>query len=121
MDPLTALGLASNIVQFVDFTLKLIGSAAEIASSAKGASEQTLKIESAYEKLETFTTCLQNPRLPSHVAGAAGPGGSQTAHVARSSLSEFAGLESYQAQAQTHINAIQELGTECNAMSTPND
>ncbi|CAK7213767.1 hypothetical protein SEUCBS140593_001956 [Sporothrix eucalyptigena] len=56
MDPLTALGLASNIVQFVDFTLKLIGSAAEIASSAKGASEQTLKIESAYEKLETFTT-----------------------------------------------------------------
>ncbi|CAK7216772.1 hypothetical protein SBRCBS47491_002941 [Sporothrix bragantina] len=42
MDPLTALGLASNIIQFADFALKIITSSAEIASEAAGATAHNL-------------------------------------------------------------------------------
>ncbi len=37
MDPFSALGLASNIVQFVDFSCKLFSSASDIYRSASGA------------------------------------------------------------------------------------
>ncbi|KAI1357391.1 hypothetical protein F5Y08DRAFT_346770 [Xylaria arbuscula] len=41
MDPLTALGVAANVVQFVDFASKLIGKSKEVYNSASGASEDT--------------------------------------------------------------------------------
>jgi len=45
MDPLTALGLASNIVQFVDFASKLISQSHEIYRSADGALEDNVVLE----------------------------------------------------------------------------
>jgi hypothetical protein len=58
MDPLTALGLVGNVVQFVDFALKLISTGAEIAGSAGGATEGTLELEKVCNTLNTFTLKL---------------------------------------------------------------
>ncbi|CAK7205388.1 hypothetical protein SEUCBS139899_008159 [Sporothrix eucalyptigena] len=59
MDPLTALGLASSVVQFVDFGLKLFSASAEIAGSASGAAGHNLELENVYTKLQTFTSKLE--------------------------------------------------------------
>ncbi|KAF2232431.1 hypothetical protein EV356DRAFT_505166 [Viridothelium virens] len=53
MDPFTALGLAGNIVQFLDFTLKLVSGRRTIYRSTEGASEG----DSA---LQTIVTALSN-------------------------------------------------------------
>jgi hypothetical protein len=58
MDPLTALGLVGNVVQFVDFALKLISTGAEISGSARGATEGTLELEKVCNTLNTFTLKL---------------------------------------------------------------
>ena len=36
LDPLTAIGLAGNIVQFIDFSIKIVGKAHHINNSASG-------------------------------------------------------------------------------------
>ncbi|ERS98115.1 hypothetical protein HMPREF1624_04895 [Sporothrix schenckii ATCC 58251] len=59
LDPLTALGLATNIVQFVDFGLKLFSTSIEIAQSAKGATSLNLELEHAYTTLCNFASDLQ--------------------------------------------------------------
>jgi hypothetical protein len=70
MDALTALGLASNVVQFVQFTADLISTATEIAESARGASQKAIELETVYEslytlssKLHTSNDALQLPEL----------------------------------------------------------
>jgi hypothetical protein len=45
MDPLSALGLASNIVQFVDFTCKLISITHSLYESTSGTKEENLELE----------------------------------------------------------------------------
>ncbi|KAK3322980.1 hypothetical protein B0H66DRAFT_442863, partial [Apodospora peruviana] len=60
MEPLTALGLAGNVVQFIDFGFKLVGTATEIAGSAKGATESTLELDKIYKTLKTFATKLES-------------------------------------------------------------
>jgi hypothetical protein len=52
MDPLTALGLASNIVQFVDFSGKLISATHEIYTSASGARNENVELESLAQNLK---------------------------------------------------------------------
>jgi len=45
MDPLTALGLASNIVQFVDFTTKLISTTRKLYNSSSGAKDEHAELQ----------------------------------------------------------------------------
>lgn len=52
MDPLTALGLASNIVQFVDFTSKLVSSTRELYVSSSGAKGENLELESIAQSIQ---------------------------------------------------------------------
>jgi hypothetical protein len=52
MDPLTALGLASNIVQFVDYTRKLISGARELYVSSSGAKRENLELESIVRNIQ---------------------------------------------------------------------
>lgn len=54
MEPLTALGLAGNLVQFVQFSSSLIHSSMEIYQSAFGATADVLTIESIYKQLQSF-------------------------------------------------------------------
>ncbi|KUJ15866.1 uncharacterized protein LY89DRAFT_97538 [Mollisia scopiformis] len=45
LDPMTALGIAGNIVQFVDFSIKLLGDAHELHKSAEGSLQESLDVE----------------------------------------------------------------------------
>ncbi|KAN0120282.1 hypothetical protein V8E51_002490 [Hyaloscypha variabilis] len=59
LDPFTALGVAGNIVQFVDFTVKLISKSREIYESAEGASVEHLDLEAIANNLSRLTERLQ--------------------------------------------------------------
>jgi hypothetical protein len=52
LDPWTAMGLAGNIVQFVDFGCKLISETRTIYKSKAGASERTRNLETITADLE---------------------------------------------------------------------
>ncbi len=58
MDPLTALGLASNVLQFVDFVAKLVSTGVEVAGSVQGASEETVDLEKIYKSLQALSSRL---------------------------------------------------------------
>jgi hypothetical protein len=55
---LAVLGLASNVLQFVDFVLKLNSTGTEVAGSLNGASERILEIEKVYSSLDNFSSKL---------------------------------------------------------------
>ena len=61
MDPLTIIGLASNIVQFVDFTSKLISATHSIYISASGASSENLELEALTQDLQRLTSQIKPP------------------------------------------------------------
>jgi hypothetical protein len=58
MEPLAALGLAANILQFVSFTAGLISKTKEISSSATGCSEEVLTIDKVYTRLRSLSVDL---------------------------------------------------------------
>lgn len=63
MDPLTALSLASSIVQFIDFGSTLVKKGNEIYQSADGSLSKNLEIETAATSLLTLTNGLKDPPL----------------------------------------------------------
>lgn len=58
MDPLSALGLTSAILQIIDFSSKLISGAAEIYSSASGTTAQFEDSDRTIQSLENLTRRL---------------------------------------------------------------
>ena len=58
MDPLTAIGLASSIVQFVDFGTKLIGGAREIYFSTTGTTEENASLELVTIEIRAWSSKL---------------------------------------------------------------
>ena len=58
MDPLTALGLASNVVQFVQFTSDLIQTVVEIRRFSAGCTADILSLDSLYGQLNNFNVGL---------------------------------------------------------------
>lgn len=65
LDPLTALGLAGNIVQFVDFGVKVLKDAHEIYTSTTGAIEDNKVRESITSEMKTIVSKLSVPRSSS--------------------------------------------------------
>jgi hypothetical protein len=61
MDPLTALGLAGNVVQFVDFSSKLLCGAYEVYSSTSGATAETADLDTVIKDLQAVTRRLSPP------------------------------------------------------------
>lgn len=59
MDPLTALGLAANVAQFVSFASELISKSEEIYASAKGCTSKVLTLETVYLQLRDFSSSLE--------------------------------------------------------------
>ncbi len=55
MDPISALGLAANIFQFIDFGTNLLSGALEIYQSTTGASSENIEIEEISERLSSFS------------------------------------------------------------------
>jgi hypothetical protein len=62
-DPLTALGLASNIVQFVDFTSKIISAAHSLYESASGAKTEHLELETLAKSLRSLADRATPPLI----------------------------------------------------------
>ena len=63
MDPITALGAAASILQFVQFAGSLITTGSEIFQSAQGATAENLVIEDVYGKLKTLSEKLSDQQL----------------------------------------------------------
>ena len=90
MDPLTAISLMSAIVQFVDFSSKLIAEGHQIYQSIEGASRANLHTESITNHINSLNTHLLQPVRRYSQTGV-------------SSESE---------------NALRDLATECRAVAT---
>lgn len=60
MDPLTALGLAAGVVQFVSFTSHLIMKTKEIHSSASGMTDEVFTLETIYTRLLELSQNLES-------------------------------------------------------------
>jgi hypothetical protein len=58
MDPLAAIGLASAIVQFVDYSTKIIHGAREIYESTSGMTQENRSLESIVSKMKELTSKL---------------------------------------------------------------
>ena len=58
MDPLSALGLAGNIVQFLDFTWNLITETKRIVTSADGVSYENRLLETIMDDMQELTKSI---------------------------------------------------------------
>jgi hypothetical protein len=67
LDPLTALSVAGNIVQFLDFSTKLIAKGHELYNSAGGASVGNAELEAIAKDLQDLNGRLQAPRPSENV------------------------------------------------------
>ncbi|ORY14705.1 hypothetical protein BCR34DRAFT_225132 [Clohesyomyces aquaticus] len=61
VDPFSALGLAGNVVQFLDFGSKLISESHAIYNNASGAGTANVELELVYTDLSHLTKALENP------------------------------------------------------------
>lgn len=59
LDPLTAIGLASAIVQFVDFSTKILHGAQEMYESASGATEENRSLEVVVSDVKRLSSKLK--------------------------------------------------------------
>jgi hypothetical protein len=62
MDPLSALGLAGNVVAFVQFSASLVKGTYKIYRSPTGQSEELQDLEGIYSKLADFSKTLGKPQ-----------------------------------------------------------
>lgn len=60
MDPFNALSCAAAVLQFVDFSFKIIGSAYEIYTSQSGASEETVRTREITERLQQLSQHIED-------------------------------------------------------------
>jgi parvulin-like peptidyl-prolyl isomerase len=59
MDPLTAVGLGANILQFVQIAAKLVGAAKDIHHSVEGATAENVDLETVTETIQSRYERLQ--------------------------------------------------------------
>ena len=104
METLAAVGLASNVMQFVGFISELISLGSEIHNSVDGSSERMLELQSIYQSLSGFNTALKDGK------------GRKTSENALT-LQGFkygGGSESRsQSSISIHVNALHTLAAEC--------
>ncbi|KAK3325944.1 hypothetical protein B0H66DRAFT_549813 [Apodospora peruviana] len=68
MDPISALGVASGVVTFVDFTTRLISTSKLIYQSKDGTSIENLQLEEIYTKFRDFSANLGDPKVPESIS-----------------------------------------------------
>jgi len=61
MDPLNAIGLASNILSFIDFGAELVSKGLEIYKSTSGLTEEIRSTKDTVTELRRFVFKLQRP------------------------------------------------------------
>lgn len=64
MEPLSALGVAGNVIQFIDFSSKLIRGATEVYGSVSGLPDNLRDIAAITKSLDSFITKLPSGSPP---------------------------------------------------------
>jgi hypothetical protein len=59
MDPISAIGLASSILAFVDFSSKLVKGIYQVVGAADGATEENADVNTVMEDLEAVTAAIE--------------------------------------------------------------
>ncbi len=72
MDPLTAVGLAANVLAFIDLGYSLVSSAVEVHNSVEGTTAETADLLSTITRLENVSGDLKHSASLGHGAGHAG-------------------------------------------------
>ena len=67
VDPFSALSVAGNIVQFVDFSCRLVQKASEISHSANGACAENVELEEIGTYLKEFSSDLVSSTVRSGI------------------------------------------------------
>jgi hypothetical protein len=67
MDPLTVIGLVSNIISFVDFGAKIFAGAREIQKSGSGTLEENRSLERVVRDVKGFSSKLLTPEGASFI------------------------------------------------------
>jgi hypothetical protein len=80
MESLTTLGLAANIVQFVDYSTRLLAEASEVYHSATGLSKEYVELRDVADNLKDLVERLVAPTNP-------GPTSSAQAEISKIALS----------------------------------
>lgn len=101
-----ALGVASNVLQFVDFAAKLVSTTAEAAVSAQGATQRTLELEKVYESLKVFSSRLHHGVNRTRSHGGEDAPALQGLVVVRPDLEQRSDL-------QSHIESLGGLAADC--------
>ena len=68
LEAVSAVGLAANILQFLEFSFNLIADTREIYHSAKGVTTRNVELESIAESLSRLSLCLMEPVTRTGVA-----------------------------------------------------
>lgn len=105
-----ALGLAANVVQFIDFVSRLISSTVEFARSADGTDGQILELESVYNSLSTLSSSLRTNQ-----AGA----GNNSNNSTIQGIEQFATtrIDPVRRPAiESHVRNLERLAQECDAL-----
>ncbi|KAI0541015.1 hypothetical protein GGR58DRAFT_498633 [Xylaria digitata] len=99
MDPISALGIASSVITFIDFAAKLISTTQVIFHSSDGASTDDLALAKIYTKLRNLSARLASSACP------------QQSFSSSQSLEDVSGLQELSAaceqDCQEIINALQ--------------
>ena len=66
MEPLSALGIASSVVTFLDFSFKLVGNAQEIYKSTTGETISSTELRIRADRLKLLTTRIEAQKNPQH-------------------------------------------------------
>ncbi|KAI5459735.1 hypothetical protein BGZ63DRAFT_388556 [Mariannaea sp. PMI_226] len=106
MEALAAIGLASNVVQFVQFVSGLVSTANEIHDSIDGTSRRSNELEKIYDHLSAFSRGLRGE-------GSSGPsnGGGPLRNLAFGQPDP-----TLEVSLQSHIRSVEDLAADCNAL-----
>ncbi|KAI1171279.1 hypothetical protein F4777DRAFT_66379 [Nemania sp. FL0916] len=106
MEALAALGLASNIVQFLDFTWRLTETAAKVHESSSGAAKNILELDIVYRKLNSFCSSLLAPPQP----------GGQDCDETKRMQALFPDDVQRQITVNSHISDLRKLASNCTSL-----
>lgn len=103
MEALAALGLASNVAQFLQFTSELISTGSEIAGSVHGALQKAIEIEKVCESLTILSSRLHRSNDASQLP---------ESPVYRTNTNNINDTS----ENQSHIQSLAELSTDCRVL-----
>ncbi|KAH8891592.1 hypothetical protein GQ53DRAFT_720225 [Thozetella sp. PMI_491] len=115
MDPFSAIGLASNVLAFVDFAGRLVMHGAEVYTSPSGVTERTAELERVYTDLGLFSLKLEEENGRFRAGSSSKRSLGQLLADADDS-SDVASWDRASAQAAAHMPALKALALDCKAL-----